>query len=412
MNTKTWKDMKLAWRNLFRNKRRSFIAGTAIGIGLASLIFVDATIIGMKNNMIRSATASFMGEGQIHAEGFRQTQELDMTIHRSDQVLAQLKKESIVRHFAPRVMNFAMINSAADVGSVNLVGVEPGMEKYLSQVDDSMVKGSFFADGSDREILIGEKLADILDVGLNDRVVVTAAAAGTGDLSQDMLRVSGIFRLGIREMDSGMAFIRLGRAQKLYGLGNGIHEIALRFPNPSYGQDESLDFWARYSRYGNEAVGWTEILPQMKAALDLTDFSTYLIAFILFGVVALGIINTLFMSLHERMFEFGVLRAVGTKPLGLFRLIVFEAASLAVLSILIGLALGFALTYFTSRVGINYTGVEFAGVTFRELLYPVLRVGQFIEYPLWVFVFTVLAGIYPAVHAARMNPARAMRRSL
>lgn len=407
-----WKDMKLSWRNLLRNKRRSFIAGTAIGIGLASLIFVDATIIGMKANMIRSATASFMGEGQIHAEGFRQTLEVNRTIHRHDWVTAQLDQEDIVRHYAPRVTNLAMINSAADVSSINLVGVAPESEKHLSQIDDSLVKGTFFQGHSGRDILIGEKLAETLDVEMDDRVVVTAAQAGTGDLAQEMFRISGIFRMNIKEMDSGLAFIRLGKAQELFGLGDQIHEIALQFPSPEHGRRDGLAFWDKFSQHGNEAVGWTKIMPQMKAALDLSDFSTYLIAFILFGVVALGIINTLFMSLHERMFEFGVLRAVGTRPVGLFRLIVFEAGSLAVLSIFIGLVLGFALTYITSRVGIDYSGVEFAGVTFRDLLYPVLRVHQFIEYPIWVFVFTVTAGIYPAVHAAKMNPAKAMRRSL
>jgi len=198
----------------------------------------------------------------------------------------------------------------------------------------------------------------------------------------------------------------------MFGLGDEIHEIALQFTSPEFGRNPELPFWGELSRHGNEAVGWTEIMPQMKVALDLFGFSTYLVAFILFGVVALGIINTLFMSLHERMFEFGVLRAVGTRPLGLFRLIILEAASLAVLSIIIGLFLGFALTYVTSRVGIDYTGIEFAGVTFRDILYPVLHISQFIEYPIWVFVFTVVAGIYPAVHAAKMNPANAMRRSL
>jgi ABC-type lipoprotein release transport system permease subunit len=305
-----------------------------------------------------------------------------------------------------------MINSAADVSSINLVGVEPESEKYLSQIDDSLEKGSFFKGNGGRDIIIGAKLAETLDVEMDDRVVVTAARAGTGDLGQEMFRISGIFRMNIREMDSGLVFVRLNKAQELFGLEARIHEIALRFQNPGYGRRDELDFWDKYSRFGNEAVGWTKIMPQMKAALDLSDFSTYLIAFILFGVVALGIINTLFMSLHERMFEFGVLRAVGTRPVGLFRLIAFEAGSLAILSIFIGLVLGFALTYITSRVGIDYSGVEFAGVTFREMLYPVLRVRQFIEYPIWVFVFTVTAGIYPAVHAARMNPADAMRRSL
>lgn len=409
---KIWKDMKLAWRNLFRNKRRSFIAGTAIGIGLASLIFVDALIIGMKNNMIRSATASFMGDAQIHAEGFRQTQAVDKTIHRYEQIKTQLDEEGIIQHWAPRVTNLAMINSAADLSAINLVGMKPDQEKYLSQVDESLIKGDFFKEDNNRDILIGQELAETLDVELGDRVVVTAAQAETGDLSQEMFWVSGIFRMHIKEMDSAVVFIRIKQAQELFGLGDKIHEIALRFPDPSYGRNEELDFWDKYSQYGNEAEGWPEILPQMKAALELSDFSTYLVAIILFGVVALGIINTLFMSLHERMFEFGVLRAVGTKPLGLFRLIVFEAASLAVLSIVIGLILGFVLAYVTSKVGIDYTGIEFAGVTFRDLLYPVIKVSQFIEYPLWVFIFTIIAGIYPAVHAARMNPAKAMRRSL
>jgi len=409
---KIWKDMKIAWRNLFRNKRRSFIAGTAIGIGLASLIFVDALIIGMKNNMIRSATASFMGDAQIHAEGFRQTQEVDKTIHRYEQIKTQLGEEEIIQHWAPRVTNLAMINSAADVSSINLVGVEPDHEKYLSQIDESLIKGDFFKEENKRDILIGVELAETLDVELGDRVVVTAAQAGTGDLSQEMFWISGIYHMHIKAMDSGMAFIKISIAQELFGLGDKIHEIAVRFPDPGYGRNEDLNFWDKYSQYGNEAEGWTEIIPQMKAALDLSDFSTYLVALILFGVVALGIINTLFMSLHERMFEFGVLRAVGTRPMGLFRLIAFEAGSLALLSIAIGLFLGFVLTYITSKVGIDYTGIEFAGVTFRDLIYPVIKTSQFIEYPIWVFVFTIIAGIYPAVHAARMNPAKAMRRSL
>jgi ABC-type lipoprotein release transport system permease subunit len=409
---KIWKNMKLAWRNLFRNKRRSFIAGTAIGIGLASLIFVDALVIGMKNNMIRSATASFMGDGQIHAEGFRQTQEVDNTIHREEWVETQLDKEDIIKHWAPRVTDLAMINSAADLSPINLVGVKPDQEKYLSQVDESLIQGDFFKGENSRDILIGVELADTLDVELGDRVVVTAAQAGTEDLSQEMFWISGIFRMHIKEMDSAVVFIRINKAQELFGLGDKIHEIALRFPDPTYGQNQQLYVWDKYSQFGNVAEGWTEIMPQMKAALDLFDFSTYLVAVILFGVVALGIINTLFMSLHERMFEFGVLRAIGTRPAGLFRLIVFEAGSLAVLSIFIGISLGFFLTYVTSKVGINYTGIEFAGVTFRDLLYPVLKVSQFVEYPIWVFVFTIIAGIYPAVYAAKMNPAKAMRRSL
>ncbi len=407
-----WTYLKLAWRNLFRNKRRSFIAGVAIGLGLASLIFVDALIIGMEENMVASATSSFLGEGQIHQQDFRQTQSVEHTINNLDQVVANLKEEEIVEHFTLRVMNMGMINSAANMSAISLVGVNPETEQHLSQVDDAITKGSFFADQKEQDILIGSKLAEILEVELGDRVVVTVAQTETGDLSQEMFRVSGIYHFNIKEMDRGMAFIRLGKAQEMFGIGKSVHEIAIHFTSTKYGSNENLLFWDKYSRHENEALGWTQLMPQLKAALEMSSFSTYLTGLILFGVVSLGIINTLFMSLYERMFEFGVLRAVGTRPFGIARLILFEAGALAILSIVLGNIFGFIITYITSKVGIDYTGIEFAGVTFREMLYPVMEIKQFIYYPFWVFVLTVIVGIYPAIYAAKLSPANAMRKVL
>jgi ABC-type lipoprotein release transport system permease subunit len=213
-------------------------------------------------------------------------------------------------------------------------------------------------------------------------------------------------------MDRGMALIRLGVAQRMLGLGRDIHEIAMIFNEGEPGQDKDHPFWDDYSTDEDEAVGWTVLLPQMEAVFELSSYSMFFIAFFLFGVVTLGIINTLFMSLHERMFEFGVLRAVGTRPVAMATLIVFEAASLAIISTILGTIIGFTATYIFSRVGIDYTGIEFVGVTFRELLYPVLTVKQFIKYPFYVFVFTVVVGLYPAIYAARMKPADAMRKSM
>jgi len=407
-----WIYIRLAWRNLFRNKRRSFIAGTAIGLGLAALIFTDALIIGMIDNMIQSATASFLGAGQIHREGFRQSQSVEATINRLDDVVARLNHESIVHIFTLRVMNLGMISSAANLSAVELVGVQPETEAAVSQIDDTIIKGSFFSDPNDHDIVIGSKLAELLEVGIGDRVVATVSEAHTGDLSQEMFRVSGIYHFNIREIDAGMAFIHLKKAQFMFGIQEDVHEIAIQFIASNIGSDESLPFWKKYSQDGNEALGWTKILPELKAVLALTDFSTLLMGLILFGVVALGIINTLFMSLYERMFEFGVLRAVGTRPIGVAKLILFEAGALAVLSIILGNIIGFIITYIMTKVGINYTGIEFAGATFRHLIYPVLEIRQFIYYPCWALALTLIVGIYPAIYAAKLKPALAIRKSL
>ena len=403
--------IKLAWRNIFRNKRRTLIAGIAIGLGLASLIFVDALIIGMKVNMVHAATASFLGEGQIHNREFRETHEVELTISNHEQVLSDIKQDTTVEHFTERVISFGMITSPANVNSVTMFGIDPETEPYLSQIDEAIIEGSYFESDDEQNIIIGSKLAELLEVGLGDRVVLTVAQAHTGDLSQELFRVSGIYKFNIKEMDRGMAFVRLPKAQEMLGLDSEIHEIVLKFKNYEYGQTTHLSFWDNYSDDINEAIPWTALMPQLDATLSFADFSILIIGVILFGVVSLGIINTLFMSLHERMFEFGILRAVGTRPLAMGRLVVFEAGALAIISIILGSIIGFIITAIFMKIGIDYTGIEYAGITFKELLYPVLEVRQFIEFPIAVFILTILVGMYPAIYAARISPAEAMRKA-
>ena len=407
----SWILIKLAWKNLFRHKRRSIIAATAMGIGLAALIFADALWLGMEQNMVKTATASFLGDGQIHREGFSDERAVELTINHLDAVVANLRRDGIVAHFTLRTFAFGMITSPATVAAVNLVGVEPSTERYLSQIDDAIIEGAYFEGPNPRDIVIGEELVERLEIGLNDRVVVTVAQAGSGDLSQEMFRVSGIYRFADEEMNSGMAFIRLGKAQQMLALGAEAHEIALKLIDSISAEDQNLLFWKTYSQGGNKARSWTEVLPEVQAMFEMSKFSKYIMGIVLFGVIVFGIVNTLFMSLYERMFEFGVLRAIGTRPFGMARLILFEAGVLAVLGIILGTILGFSVTLIFATIGIDYTGIEMMGITMQELIYPDIRVQPFIFYSIWIFVFTLIAGLYPARYAAKMSVATAMRRS-
>ena len=402
---------KLAWRNLLRNKRRTIIASLAIGIGLAALIFVDALMIGMTENMIKTATASFLGDAQIHRKGYQDEQEVSLTIQELDKVTAKLAKEAKVHYFTRRTFTLGMITSPANVSAINLVGVQPSTERYLSQIDDAITDGVYFEGSDNRDIIIGTKLAENLEIGIGDRVVVTVAQSTSGELSQERFRVSGIFHFVDEAMNTGMAFVRISKAQQMLAIGKNVHEIAIKFTSTAYAQDRELPFWNAYSQYGNEVLSWAEILPQLKIILDMSKYSKYIMGVVLFGVVIFGIINTLFMSLYERLFEFGVLRAVGTRPFGMARIILFEAGTLAIVSIVMGGIIGFGLTALFAHLGLNYTGIEMAGVTIQDHIYPVLKIQQFILYPVAVFLFTIIAGLYPAWHVAKIAPVDAMRRS-
>ena len=404
--------IKLAWRNSLRNKRRTFLASLAIGIGLAGLIFTDGLIFGMSESMVRSATDTFLGQASIQRRGFRDTLDVDLTVADEVEVLKHLGREPAVRAFAPRVTAMGMITSPANVCSVVFFGIAPDQEAAISKIDEAITDGAFLSDDAAGKILLDRKLAQTLEVGIGSLVVLTVAQAGTGDLSQAMFRVGGLFNFNEGGFGGDTAFIDIGKAQEMLGLGDRFHEIVISFTDFSLAENPDWGFWERYSKNDNRADSWREMLPELNAALGMSRFSMLIVGIILFGVVSLGILNTLFMALYERMFEFGLLRAVGTRPFNMSLMILFEAGVLTFISTVIGMVIGLVVTMIFRYYGIDYTGIEFAGVVFQEPIYPVFRLFQYTVYPALLFCFTMMVGLYPALYAAWLKPVEAMRKSL
>ena len=402
--------VRLAWRNIFRNGRRTFLAGLAIGIGLAAMMFTDALMVGMERNMIGVATGTFLGQAQIHAEKFRESFDVTRTISRLPDVLSELEASPQIAAFAPRLQSFAMVTSPAEASTVILYAIDAAAEAGVSKVEAKVQEGSFLADEDGSELLLGSRLAELLEVGIGDRLVITVSEAGTGELKQEMLRLIGIFRFGVRSLDNGIAFVHLKTGGRLLGLEGKAHEVAIIFDDVRQATDGTSGFWPQFNRHGNEALGWDTLLPELKAVLDISQVSMLVVVIFLFVVVALSIMNTLFMSLHERIFEFGVLRALGTSPSRVAALIFMEACGLALVASAIGVGIGLSTTMWFSVYGIDYVGIEYSGITFQELIYPVLRMQQVTLFPMAVICFALIAAIYPAVYAARLRPAEALRR--
>jgi ABC-type lipoprotein release transport system permease subunit len=404
--------LKIARRNLLRNRRRTGLAAVAIGVGLAALMFTDALVVGLKENMVRAATDTFLGHAQVHVAGFRRALDVELVIRNRKEVLAAVEAERGVAAYASRVCSFAMVSTPTDSSAVLLYGIDARREPPISKMDEAIVRGAYLQSDDERRILIGETLARTLGVDVGERVVLTAAQAGSGDLNQDMARVAGVYRFGVADLDGAVVFAPLRVAQRLMGIGDEVHEIALQFRDLGDATARLSALRARRDGDGNEYLLWRDLVPELGAALDMSDYSTAIVGAILFAVAALITMNTLFMSLYERMFEFGVLRALGTGPAKMGALVLLESAALAVVSIVIGVAVGFAATWTVSHTGINYVGIEYAGVTLRDPVRPFVRLHQFTVLPASVFLLTVLAAAYPALYAARLTPARAMRRTL
>lgn len=401
---------RLAKRNIFRNSRRTILTVVLIGFGLSALLFTDAFMHGTYESMIKISTETFLGEAQIHQQGFRKTNDIDIYIANTESLYKKLDTITQIHAYSPRTITGGMISSSENVSSGIIYGINGTQEAQVSKLQAAMIKGQYLT-GQIGEILIGYDMADLLKVELGDRIVLTASQVHGGELSQELFRVSGLFRFNDREMDKGLAFINLPQAQSILGM-NGVHEIALRFQNLSQADDTKLKLWSMLNNKNLETLSWRDLIPQLSAMLDISDYSTWIIATVLFVLVALGLINSMFMSIYERQNEFGILLAIGTRPQQLFWQIIMEGFCIGILGVIFGLLCGIGISYFFSLHGIDYSGTEMLGVTINDPIYTHIYPLEFIKLSLAILVITVLACIYPAAHAAHLEPSNAMRKIL
>ena len=401
---------RLAKRSIFRNTRRTLLTVLLISCSLAAILFTDAFVRGMVETMVKISTQTFLGEGQIHRVGFREANDIDLYIKDTTTFYQQLNATTAIQAFAPRVLTGAMTSSSENVASAIVYGVDAIKEAQVSKLKMAVTQGDYLS-GIDGEIIIGEQLADLLEISLGDRLVVTVSEANGGDLSQALFRVSGLFSFNERNMDIGMAFINLAQGQKLLNI-TGVHEVALRLQHLHQAEDKNLPFWQTLNNDQIETLSWQELVPQLSSMLAMTKYSTLIVSIIMYILVCLGLINTMFMSIFERQTEFGILLAIGTCSKLLFYQIMLEGFFIGLLSITVGLLMAFVLCYWGSIVGIDYSELEMSGLTLNEPIYLILDASSFATMGLATLVITLIASLYPAFHAARLQPSFAMRKTL
>ncbi|TCS41409.1 ABC transporter permease [Reinekea marinisedimentorum] len=404
---------KLALRNIARNKRRTALTVLLISMTLALLIFSDGYMKAMSDVMIRSATRLYPGDAQIHQVGYRAEYDAELPVNSPDALLEKLQSHPLVQSYTVRTMDFGMVSSTANNLSVQVVGIRAESEAQVSKLKQSIVAGRYLSDDdAETQILIGTRLAEELEAKPGDRLVVSLNNYETQEIEQRLFRVTGIFKMNSKFFDEGLVFIQLPLAQQMLGLGSAIHEIAFNFQQETLSGDKSLAIWRELSIANNLAEGWKTLMPELASMIGMFDYSMFIVGGILFVVAILGVVNAMFMSIYERTYEFGVILAIGTRRLTIFKLIMTEGLMLCLVSLVIGAVIGTVAVLWVAHMGIDYGDMDFSGVALAEVLRPELRWQQFTELPFAVFLMTMLASVYPAIHAARIVPAKALHRSL
>ncbi len=394
---------KLAWRNIWRNKRRSLIVLVSIIVGLIAIFLSDGLSNGMMRQMLFNQINLDIAHIQIHKAGFNRNKIVKNYLPDYKHVESVLKANPEVQAYSKRVYATGILSSANNSSGVIIDGIIPAEEAKVSIIKNSIIKGRYLGSGK-RGILIGEKLAEKLGVDVGDKVVAMANTL-KGDIGSDAFRIVGIFQTSSSEFDKIAVYVNSKAEQEMLGIGDNYHEFAII--TKDYNEVTSIknkleaELGSRY-----EVFTYRDMLPMLIYQMELYKESMMILNIIIGLALIFGIINTMLMSVFERIREFGVLMAIDMKNSRLYLMIVFEAFILGIIGTLTGLVCGLLLDIPLAHSGINLSifsvGLESFGI--GAVIYPVLSAGSLINSVLFMPLVAVVGALYPAYKAIKLEP--------
>ncbi len=402
--------LKMAFRNIFRQKRRSILTALSMFGGFVLAAFFIGFSDGTYNGIINTFTRSQTGHIQIHREDYLAHPSLYKTIDRPDQVERILGGTASVDSWAPRLYSAGLASLGEKSAGVRIIGIEPQKEARTTKFAEKIIAGSMFRAEDAHAVIIGKGLAKLLQAVVGQDAVIVSQAAD-GSIANDRYKIVGILESGDEIGDRSSFYLPLAAAQELLVLGGRIHEIAvtarsLHDVDPLRGILEksisTVD--ARLS-----VESWQEFARSFYIAMQADKAGMWITLLIIVLVVAVGVLNTVLMSVLERRREYGLLKAVGTRPGQILDMVLLEVNILGVACIALGTVAGLLLNYFFSIHGISLPEpLTYGGIKF-QYMFTEINVRSFAIPAFTVLLSATLVGFFPALKAAHTDPARSMR---
>lgn len=403
--------IKIAWRNIWRSKLRSAVVMLAIASGLVGGLFSSAWMSGMANQRVKDTFSIETAHIQFHNPQFADNFDVKKTILATEEKLEELSKIEGVKSATSRLKTSAMAATANKNAGVMIVGVHPKSEKEVfglyKKIDSA--NGDFFNTKKKNSIVISKALAKELKIKLKSKIVLTFQDYN-GEITGAAFKVIGIYKTTNSVWDKMHVFVKDADLRKVLELPKGqSHEIDILLDDYIQAGSISEQLQKKYPDVLSE--DWSKIQPYINFITKYMDVMMGIFMIIILGALGFGIVNTMLMVILERTRELGMLMAIGMTKKRVFIMIMFETIFLAIVGALIGELISMLLINYYGKVGIDLSsmaeGLETIG--YSAITFPELRAFKYVQITILVFVTGIVASIYPAIKALKLDPANAIR---
>ncbi len=401
--------LRLAWRNLWRQRRRTLIVFLAIGMGMSLMMWYDGFMAGFEQAIYGNAVKVLGGNIQIHANGYAQSGKTSILPLENDEVIIQaaLTQPQVVAA-SRRIVTGGLASSREGAFPVSITGIEPEKELPVSLLPQNVTAGRYLTSGDQDVIFIGQGLAKAMGVNVGDRITLAGSAAHN-QMRQRTMTVAGIYNLGMAEIEKGVVYVSLAEAQDLYGLTGQSTEIMISLQ--ALGQEPNVIKALKPLLPGYEIGSWQTNFPEMQAAIDSKGGVMNIFSIVILIIAGIGILNLLVMAVFERTREIGILGALGLKPRQISTLFLLEGAMMGVVGLVFGVILGLIINFTLGKIGFDFSAfstlTEYTALI-TSRVYPTLGLDKLLQRGLTVVVISILASYFPAREAARKDPAAAL----
>lgn len=402
--------IEMAWRNIWRNKVRSFLIIFSVSAGLFAGISVLALYKGMINDRLRTSIESETGHIQLHNRNFKNDYESKFTIQNGEQVLKKITGISDVKLAAPRSITLGMLATANGSTGVQINGVIPEKEYIASQLKKKIIEGDLFSLIKNNEIIIGEKLAKKMKLRRGNKTILTLTDANENMVSE-AFRVMALYRSANARIDESVVYVKQEDLNKALAIDKGMHEIGIILNN-----DESLpkvESELKILFPNNLIESWKSISPETELMVTTTNRLSYILIGIIMVALAFGIVNTMLMAIWERTKEIGIMVAIGAAKKIIFALVLMETCLLTIAGVPFGILAGWIATSYFGKYGLDISGMGkemISSFGYNTLIHPEFP-GDKIKGLLLIVGITAFAScVLPAFKALTLSPTEALRK--